>query len=68
MKGSNSIRYYGPIIWSLVLEEIRYAHSQQKFKNKIKRWNPNDCSCHICKSYIPVNVAIVKVTSPLLDF
>ena len=27
LKGSKSIRYYGPIIWSLVPEEIQYTHS-----------------------------------------
>ena len=30
LNGSNSIRYYGPIIWSLVLEEIRYTDSLEK--------------------------------------
>ena len=30
LKGSNSARYYGPIIWSLVPEEIRYADSLEK--------------------------------------
>ena len=40
LKGSNSIRYYGPIICSLVPEEIRYTDSLEKFKNKIRRWKP----------------------------
>ena len=42
LKGSNSIRYYGPIIWSLVPEEIRHIDSLEKFKSKIRRWKSND--------------------------
>ena len=36
LKRSNSIRYYDPIICSLVYEEIGYADSLEKFKNKNK--------------------------------
>ena len=56
-KGSNSIRHYGPIIWSLVSEEIRYTDSLEKFKNKIRRWKPSRCLCRIC-----------KITSLMLNF
>ena len=43
LEGSNSIRYYGPIIWSLVREDISYTDSLEKFKNKIRRWKPSNC-------------------------
>ena len=52
LKGSNSIRYYGLIIWSLVPEEIRYTDSLEKIKNKIRRWKPNNFPCCTCKDYI----------------
>ena len=32
LKESNSVRYYGPIIWSLVPQEIRYADAPEKMK------------------------------------
>ena len=60
LKGSNSIRYYGPTKWSLVPEEIRYTDSLEKFKNKIKRWKPNNCPCRIFKNYIP-NVGFLEI-------
>ena len=60
LKGSNSIRYCGPIIWSLVPEEIRYTDSIEKFKNKIRRWKSNNCPCLICTNYIP-NVGFLEI-------
>ena len=52
MKGSNSIRYYDPKIWSLVPERTGHTDSLEKFKNKIRRWKPNDCPSNIYKNYI----------------
>ena len=56
--GSNSVWYYGPIIWSFVPEENRYVDSLEKFKNKIRRWKLNNYPCRICKNYIP-NIEIL---------
>ena len=50
--GSNSIRYYDPMIWSLVSEEIIYTNSLDKLKTEIRRWKPNDCPCRVCENYI----------------
>ena len=50
-KGSSSICYYGPIIWSLVPEEIRSKNSLESFKIKIT-WKSMDCPSRICKNYI----------------
>ena len=36
LKGSNSIRYYSPIIWSLVPEEIRYIYRFLRKQLKIR--------------------------------
>ena len=49
LKGSNSIRYYGPIIWSLVPGEIRYTYSLEKLTSNIRKWNPNDCPTEFVK-------------------
>ena len=57
LKGSNSIRCYGPVAWGLVPEEIRYTGCPEKFKNKIRRSKPNHCQCHN-----------LKITPPMLDF
>ena len=60
LKGSNSIRFYDPNIWNLVLEEIRYTNSLENFKNKIRRWKANDCPCRLCKNGIP-NVGFLEI-------
>ena len=52
LKGSNSIQYYGPVIWNSVPAEIKYINSLETFKNKIRMWKPNNCPCEICKNYI----------------
>ena len=52
LKRSNSIRYYGPVIWNSVPAEIKYVNSLETFKNKIRMWKPNNCPCRICKNYI----------------
>ena len=54
LKGSNSIRYYGPVIWNLILAEIKYLDSLETFKSKIRTWKPNNYPCRICKNYIPM--------------
>ena len=58
-KGSSSISYYDPIIWSLVLEKIRYTYSRESFKSKIRKWKPKNCRCRKCKNYIP-NVGFLE--------
>ena len=36
-KGSNSIRYFGPIIWSLMPKEIKKCDTLASFINKIRQ-------------------------------
>ena len=33
-KGSNLIRYYGPVIWNLIPAEMKYVDSLETFKVK----------------------------------
>ena len=41
-------------------EEIRYADFLENFKNKIRRWKPNNFPCRICKNYI-LNVGFLEI-------
>ena len=51
-KGSNSLRYFRPIIWNLIPKEIKYRDSLDSFIPKIRPWKPNSCPCRLCKNYI----------------
>ena len=44
LKGKNSIRYFGAVIWNAILINIKTATSLNDFKNRIKSWKP-ECSC-----------------------
>ena len=58
-KGSNSIRYYGPVIWNLVPAEMKYVDSLETCKSRIRMWKPNNCPYRICKNYVP-NVGFLE--------
>ena len=40
--GSNSIRYFGPVIWDLVLSELKYTRLLKNFKTGICQWIPKN--------------------------
>jgi len=50
--GLETIRYRGPMTWKLVPEEIKQSKSLSAFKEKIRKWKPNGCTCRLCKNYI----------------
>ena len=50
--GIETIRYRGPITWNLVPDEIRKSKSLSEFRDKIKTWKPQGCTCRLCKVYI----------------
>ena len=50
--GTETIRYMGPKTWNLVPTEIKESNSLLEFKQSIKRWKPNKCTCRLCKTYI----------------
>ena len=50
--GTETIRHMGPKTWDIVPSEIKVSTSLLEFKQKIKRWIPNECTCRLCKSYI----------------
>ena len=50
--GLQAVRYVGPKIWELVLNNIKYCDSLNKFRKLIKSWRLESCPCRLCKTYI----------------
>ena len=50
--GSETIRHMGQKTWELVPTEIKESKTVLEFKQKIKRWKTNECTCRLCKTYI----------------
>ena len=45
-KGDNSLRIFGPIVWNNMLPEtLKVSSSLSEFKNAIKSWIPENCTC-----------------------
>ena len=51
--GSESIRYRGPQFWFSLPQDIRNTEFLSLFKSKIKKWHGEDCSCRLCRPFIP---------------
>ena len=58
-KGSNSLRYFAPIIWNLIPKEIKNCDTLASSVSKSRQWRPNACPCRICKNFIP-NVGFIE--------
>ena len=56
--GSESIRYRGLQLWFSLPQDIRNTESLSLFKSKIKKWHGEDCSCRLCRPFIP-NVGLL---------
>ena len=50
--GVESISTLGAKIWALVPENLRQSTSLNIFKRGIKKWNPSNCPCRLCKIYV----------------
>ena len=50
--GMETISYLGPRIWDLVPLDTKYKESSTAFKKAIKTWNPHNCPCRLCKTYV----------------
>ena len=50
--GSESISNLWPRIWNLVLDRLKALNSISSFQNEIERWQPEFCTCRLCKTYI----------------
>ena len=51
-RGIETIRYRGPKTWKIVPQDIKMAPSLDIFKDKIKKWKPDDCDCRLGKTCI----------------
>ena len=58
--GLNSLRYFASKVWSMVPLEIKNSGSIEIFKTKIRNWEPKDCYCYLCKTYVN-NLGFVNV-------
>jgi len=59
LKGNNSLKYFGAIVWNSIPSEIKNLDSLSSFKLKIKQWK-HDCKCRLCNDYIK-NVGFVNL-------
>ena len=51
-KGEESLRYFAPRIWELVPDDLKHIDAIDKFKSAIKKWEPVECPCRLCKDYV----------------
>ena len=62
VKGENSLRIFGPIVWNTMLpEKFKACSSLAEFKNSIKSWIPSNCPCRLCKHYVQ-GVGFIEVS------
>ena len=47
-----SLAFLGPKIWVSVPDEIKTSENVDIFKNKIKKWIPDNCPWRLCRVYI----------------
>ena len=50
--GTETLRFLGPKIWSIIPSNFKEIKSLAEFKNSIKSWKPDQCPCRICKTYV----------------
>ena len=47
--GQSFIQYYSTLIWDMISDYIKDSETFNIFKNKIGKWKPINCLCHLCK-------------------
>ena len=47
--GNNSLSFRGSILWNTLPDTIKAAQNTKQFKNMIKNWKGDSCSCNICR-------------------
>ena len=50
--GFESISYLRTKIWEMLPSEMQECETRFEFKSKVKSWNPINCPCKLCKTYI----------------
>ena len=51
--GIDTVRYIGKKLWQVLPTEIKESISLEVFKQKIKLIKSFDCSCRLCKNFVP---------------
>ena len=51
--GTETIRYRGPLIWESLPSDLKDARTLQIFKAKIRQMRKIDCTCRLCKTFVP---------------
>ena len=50
--GSKRISFLGPKMWNMLPDDSKDIDNLYTFKNKVKKWNGENCPCRLCKIYI----------------
>ena len=50
--GTETVRFRGPQIWSVVPDNIKNLNTLSEFKSEIRKWKPVGCKCRLCKIYV----------------
>ena len=50
--GLKSLNFFASKMWDMIPDEIKSSSTVEIFKNKIRKWWPTDCDCHICRTYV----------------
>ena len=51
--GTETTSFRGQRLWLSLPQHIKNAHSIFNFKSKIKSWNGAECTCKLCRTFIP---------------
>ena len=61
-RGGKSISYLGLKIWDIEPLELKDLTSLNAFKKGIKKCQPKNCPCRLCKQYVS-NIGLITNTS-----
>ena len=50
--GTETVSYRAQKTWDIVHEHIKISYSLTEFLSLIKKWQPNNCTCRLCKTYV----------------
>ena len=50
--GFECLPYIGSKLWDSLSTYMKDLGTIEKFKNALKSWKPEGCSCRICKIYV----------------
>ena len=57
--GLNSLRYFSSKVWNIAPSNIKNDNNLHIFKNKIRKWEPKECHCDLCRPYVG-NLGFIK--------